>query len=190
MPTTKISLLFLAPIVMLSLLIGAWFTVWPSGELKSTTDWKTWSSSDYKPQQNPLEYQMGITFQYPPHLKDGGYQDMGGGLLLYSDIPDEALYIDCLKIKEDELDQWFGLSQPLDYYTVVSKERVSLATHNGLEAVLEVKADAPEIRRWDRYRLLRFYLEKDRVVCEIEASLNTDRTLLEKMISSFAPVSH
>jgi hypothetical protein len=114
------------------------------------------------------------------------YQDMGGSLLLYNpDQPDQRLYIDCVKRERRQLNKWLGLSTPSNNYSIVWKRDILVAGHQGIEAILAVTAEVHEMRRWDDFRLVRFYMEHDGKVCTIESWVDIERSVLEKMISSF-----
>ena len=164
-----------------------------------TNDWETWNSNDYGPNctsdsycYNPLNHRIGVSFKYPSNFKDGGYQDMGGGLLLYSSDRLNEIYIDCTSRKKNELNEWLGLPKPSLAYNLIIQEDILINGHRGIETILEIKKtkDISKVRRvsLDKHRDIRFYMEEDNKVCWIQASSNIDNDILTKILSTFKSV--
>lgn len=161
----------------------------------NTSDWKTWSRSDYGPEcdtspycYDPVTYHLGITFKYPPYIRSVGYRDKGGGLWLYperSSDEDTSIALDCTNLDHLESIDWlFPRSFEYFNYKLIEKRDVFIGGQKGIEGIFEAKGESPQLEgKYFKDRVLRFSVDSDKV-CEIQASLDVDRDILEKIIST------
>lgn len=161
------------------------------------SDWKIWKSSDFGPDCSslpscfdPLSYNIGIEFRYPPEFTLLGYRDKGGGLWFSYTKPDnsiDGIAIDCTTTTQSEPMDWlYPRYFEFHSYNLIEKKDIEIGGYQGEEAIFEVHGTTPDVRnRVFKDRIIRFTLTGYDKVCEIQAPLILGRDTLEKMISSF-----
>ena len=159
-------------------------------------NWKIWRSSDFGPDcdsdpycYDPLSYNLGVEFKYPPEFTPHGYRDKGGGLwfsYINHDNTKDSIAIDCTTQAQSKLVEWL-YPRAFEYheYTFIEKKDIEIGGYQGVEAIFAVTGTSPVVshRRFED-RLIRLSIDGHDKVCEIQAPVNLDRNIIEEIISS------